>query len=185
MAETNWSSRLLSIALSFAVGCAFISANFGGILHHLSESEAARRFGVSGVLNIASQMSKAVFGTSTSTLYSWLVICFWGLWLYIAVVLVLTLARGKPTIAGCAAGGLLVGFFSLGILSWLGLLVVDIYRIIVVILSFFGRIFHAISDFLAWLFTSIGPLLAFAAAVGAIVFLWKRYGPIRLLAGAA
>src|SRR5438093_241293 len=117
MAEITWSNRLSSIALSIVVGCVFVSANFGGILHHLSESEAAKGIGLSSALDIASQMSKAVFGTSTSTLYQWLVVCFWGLGLYLGAVVVLTLARRRPTIAGYAAGGLLVGLFSLSILS--------------------------------------------------------------------
>jgi hypothetical protein len=174
---------LRSIVLSLLVGCIFVSANFGGILHHLAEAETAKRVGVSGALNVASQMSKAVFGTSTSTLYQWLVICFWGFWLYLGAVLVLALARGRPTIAAYAAGGLLVGLFSLAILSWLGILVADLFWIVGLILSFFGRMFHAIAGFLAWLFASIWPALAVAAVVGLVVFLWKNYGPVRLLAG--
>jgi hypothetical protein len=185
MPVTNWSSRLRSIALSLVVGCVFVSANFGGILHHLSESEIAQRFGVSSALNIASQMSKAVSGTSNSTLYQWLVICFWGFWVYLGAVLVLTLARWRPSIAGYAAGGLLVGLFSLPIFSWLGLLVVDIFWILGVILSFLSRIFHAITDFVVWLFALAWPVLAVAAAVCVVVLLWKSFGPVRRLAGVA
>lgn len=185
MAETHWPSRLRAIALSLIVGCAFVMANFGGILRHVSESDTAQRVGVSGALKVASQMSKTVLGTSPSTLYQWLVICFWGLWLFLGAVLLLALSRWRPTIAGAAVGGLTVGLFSLAILSWLGFLVAAIVSVLGVIWSFLGRIAHIVGEFLAWLFALALPAIAVAAAIGAIILLWKHFGPVKLMVAVA
>src|ERR1017187_2683283 len=178
--ETPWSRRLSIIGLDVLAGFVFIAANFSGILRHVARSEAVGRVGLTDVLTRVSLASRETLGTSTSTLYEWLTICFLGLWLYFGVLAILTLVRGRPSIAGFGVGGLLAGTFSFAVLSWLGMLVWGILWVVGQIFTLLGFILHAIGEFFGWVLLHVWPVLAIAAAIALIVFLWKQYGPLRL-----
>src|ERR1039458_5284863 len=107
MAQLSWPARLRTATIDIFVGCLFIAANFAGILRHLAQSERAHTLGVADILIKVSLASKAVFGTSTSVLYEWLTICFWGFWLYLGILAILALVRGRFSIMGYGILGLI------------------------------------------------------------------------------
>jgi len=182
-----WSSKRLGyLVLDVLVGCFFVVANFGGILKRIAGYDEIGRLGLAGVLIWVSQAAKQVFGTSTTTLYGWLTICFVGLWLYLGTLAVLALVRRNFGIAGFGLAGLITGVSSLAVLSWAGMTVWGILWLVGWVFHILMLIARSLSDFLAWLLIHTWPVLVIGASIVLIVFLWKQLGPLRsLMAGAA
>jgi hypothetical protein len=111
-------------------------------------------------------------------------ICFVGLWIFLAVAIVLGAVRKNVTIPGYSLLGLVGGTFSIAALSWAGLLVWGILWMFGKIIGFISRVLHTIISFLAPLFMFLLPLLGIAALIILIWYVWKNLGPPYVIIGA-
>lgn len=157
---------LLSILLGFIV----ILFNFSALI----EKTAADLFpgsaftrGVGYVLLLPKQLH------STDLLYTCAFACFCGVWLYLAMMLILALARRKIALAGQGLLSFITGVLILPLLGWCVLL---LYWMLWVVLKVVGFVFYIIGiifNFLLSLMHYLWPVLLAAIIISLIVWAWK------------
>ena len=113
---------------------------------------------------------------SGEVLYHWMSGCFLGLWCYLGVLVLVSLARGRLSIAGLGLPAFILGVFSLSAMIWTGVLVWGIVWVLATVIGFIGHVLGAIVGFLGMLLAYAFPVLAILAGIAALVFLWKWLG---------
>src|SRR4029077_14607831 len=149
--------------------------NFSALIEHsiaassFHDSAIARLLG--NILLLPRQLH------STDLLYTCLFACFCGFWLYLAMLLMLALARKKAALAVHGLTALITGVLILPLLGWCALLVYWAIWAILKVLSFVIYIASIILGFLAFLIHYLWPVLLAGIVIGLLVWLWKQIGP--------
>jgi len=192
MAAENWRARAAIGAVNIATGFVFVAANFSGILKHLAAKEPVARVGLSDSLLAVSNLSRTSLGSSTVALHSLLAIGFFGLWVFLGTLALQAMVRKTPILFLLALSGILLGLFSLPILSWISLALWFVLLAVFWIVRLIGVILAAIFGFIAivfsyvfalfqWIFLHFWPILAVCAIVVAVIFLLQRIRLTRLI----
>lgn len=192
MAAKNWRARASIGAVNIVTGSIFVAANFSGILRHLAAKEPVARVGLSGPLLAVTDLSRTWLGSSTVALHSLLAIGFFCLWVFLGTLALQAIVRKSPILFLLALSGVLLGMFSLPILSWISLalwfvllavfwIVRLVYVILAAVLGFIALILSYVFALIHWIFLHFWPILVVAAIVVVVVFLLQRIRLSRLI----
>lgn len=171
------SDRIRGIGFAVATGCIFIWFNFNGLIRHYTKAYWAVETKVSAAVMFVSLLPKQILSPSAETLYLWMVACFVGLWVYVASILLLTVVRGRWSLAKWGIGGAVGGGLALPALCWTALITWGILRFLASVARFIG---HALAVLFTWIAKGLifaAPVLLVIAIVVAFVWAWKEYGP--------
>jgi hypothetical protein len=179
------SQRVRAAALAICVGAIFILFNFNGLIRHFATRGLSPESTLSRLVVSVSRWPGQAVGVSTDALYEWMIICFLGLWAYLAIILLLAVVRRRASLAGWAFLGLLSGTFSPALLSWTALLIWAILRVLHTIAAFIGHIVLVVAHFLGSILVYVLPVVLAIALIAAIVAAWKSFGGKFVMLGAA
>lgn len=167
--------RTSIIAIDLILGFVFVIFNFDGFMRYSARNWSPNPT-ITNLVYEVSRWPAKIIPTSTpetvTFLHDVMVLCFYGVWIYLGVVTLLALIRLNPRILGSSVLGLASGASTIAILSWLGLLliavggiVVAIFRFLEIIWDFIIRVLAPVWEFIASVFLAIwgflGPIIVF------------------------
>jgi|GEM_PF-4799931 len=177
----SWRERLTAAILAVLTGCVFIWFNFNGLIRHFGKQGLSSDSTFSDSVVSVSLLPKQILSSSPEALYLWMVTCFVGIWIYLGALLVLALVRLRAPLAGFGVLGVFGGGFAPAILSWTGLLLWSILKVLGIIFGFIFHILGVVMVFIAKILVFAAPVLLAIAVVAVIVVVWKENGPKPLL----
>jgi len=157
------SRRVFIFSLDIVLGFVFVIFNFDGFMRHAAHNWSPNRTITDLIIKVSrwpaqfiptSQSEMAVF------LHDVMVLCFYGIWIYLGIVALLAIVRMNQRIVGSGLLGFTSGASTIAILSWLGLLLIAIAGMIIAIVRFLGVVWNFIIRILGPIFKFIFDILA-------------------------
>ena len=179
------------LLLDVAFGIVFALFNFDGFLRYAAHHWLSSSWLTDTMVQLSGWPQRfltSLNASHLSLLHDLLVLCFYGVWIYLGLIALLSLVRLNPRIVFSGLLGLTTGAASIGILAWLGVLLVILGGVLVAILrfllriwsflvgilsavwAFIVRILTAIWDFLLPIINFLLPILLVIAVVALIVW---------------
>lgn len=187
--------------LDVVAGIVFTLFNFDGFLRYVAHHWVSSPRLTETIVQVSWWPERFLSGLNASRLalfHNVLVLCFYGLWIYLGFIIVLSLVRLNPRITFSGLLGLTTGVSSIAILAWIGVILVILGGILMAVLrfllqiwnflvgilgaiwTFIARIITAIWNFLLPIITFLLPIVlvlgAVALVVWAIITLVRRFG---------
>ena len=178
------------IALDFLVGAIFVLFNFNGFMRYAVKKWSHNPTLIDTVVQVSHwpefvmpaqpQAAISLFGNIMN-------LCFLGLWLYLGAMILLSLARLKPSIVANGVLGLTTGISSIAIFGWIGVILAAVLGFLVTVGIFIANILSAVwlflEPFVRWVCIALAWVcmaLLIAALIAGIVWgaitLWRKWG---------
>lgn len=189
------------LLLDVAFGVVFTLFNFDGFLRYVARYWLSSSWLTDTIVQMAEWPQRFLTNLNASDLslfHDLLVLCFYGVWIYLGFIALFSLIRLNPRITFSGLLGLTTGVASIGILAWLGVLLVILGGILVAVLRFLLRIWNflvgilsavwafvvriltAVWDFLLPIIHFLLPILLVVAVIAlvvwAVIVLVRRFG---------
>lgn len=189
------------LLLDVTFGIVFTLFNFDGFLRYAAHRWLASSWLAETMVQMSwwpQRFLASLNASDLSLFHDLLVLCFYGVWIYLGFIALLSLIRLNPRIAFSGLLGLTTGVTSISILAWLGVLLVILGGILVAVLRFLLRIWNffvgilgavwafivriltAIWDFLLPIINFLLPILLVVAVIALVVWamitLVRRFG---------
>jgi hypothetical protein len=167
------------------VGCVFVLFNFNGFMRFAAKNwvPASSASIAAAIVQISHWPDVFVPAQKEATLAllgGLLHLCFFGLWIYLAAIVILSLVRLRPGIAANGLLGLTAGLLSIAIITWSSSILAFVVRLLITVGVFVFGVLASVLNFLLPILGWIVIVLAIGAAVlgigWAIYQFWRRYG---------
>src|SRR5258708_15556092 len=169
--------------LSVAVGVVFVLFNFSGLIRHFLNPILSQDSTSGNLLFSVLLLPKHV--QSIEFLSTAMLVCLFGLWGYLAGLLVLAFVKSNARLAIEGFLALLIGIFSIPLLGWglisaywiiwlISKVVIFIYWIVSKIIDFILYIFSALFKLLVVLLHYTWPILIALVIIALVLWLRKR-----------
>lgn len=148
--------------LDVVAGIVFTLFNFDGFLRYMAHHWVSSPRLTDTIVQMSWWPERFLSGLNASRLalfHDVLVLCFYGLWIYLGFIIVLSLVRLNPRITFSGLLGLTTGVSSIALLGWIGVLLVILGGILMAVLRFLLQIWNFLGDILGAIWTFIARII--------------------------